>query len=392
MKFWIALVSAMVLGIGGGIGAAVVRVQMNPWDGTGSGSRAPAERADLPVPEGPAPKVEVKEDTHDFGAMDSHAKGTHDFVLSNVGDAPLTLRKGATTCKCAASILEKGEIAPGQSSKVTVEWTGKDYVGEFTQSAEILTNDPRSPRVKLRIKGRITVAVRAVPSELVLSRITAGAPYTASVQLFGFRSKPLEITEHELTGSGKPECFELAFRSMTSDELEAEQDATSGTVASVTIKPGLPLGAFRQTILLKTNYKEAPEIEVPVWGTIGSEISVVGRGWNEETGVLTLGWLKSDEGIERNLFIRAGGPHFKEVHFKPITIDPDDLLKVKPGETTLLENGKASLTRLTIEVPKGSRPANHSGSEEAKLGQIILETGHPKAPELRILVRFTVEG
>ncbi|OHB80159.1 MAG: hypothetical protein A2V98_12280 [Planctomycetes bacterium RBG_16_64_12] len=159
----------------------------------------------------------------------------------------------------------------------------------------------------------------------------------------------------------------------------------------ITVKPGLPLGGFQQKILLQTNYDEAPTVEVPIRGTVGSEISIVGKGWNAKTGILMLGSVRSREGALLKLVIRTAGPHRKEVAFKPIEIFPD-LLKVKVGKTTDLESGTISVTPLTILVPKGSPPADHLQMEQEKLGRIILETNHPTAHQLRILVRFAVEG
>jgi len=388
MKTQIAVIVAVLLGVGAGVGMAVVRAHRYHWDGTANGL---GDSIGLPeVPCNRRPKVVVEEDTHDFGVMDGKSKGSYDFVLTNVGEGTLTLKKGTTTCKCAASILGTTEIEPGESGKVTVEWTGKDLAGPFKQTATILTNDPDNRRVRLTIQGRITVALQAKPSELVLPRITAGGDYTAKVRLFAFRPEPLEITDYELVGSSDSKFFEVDLQPMTPDEVEEEQDATSGVAVHVTIKPGLPLGAFRQKILLRTDYEEVPTVAIPVSGTITSGISVVARGWDEDRGVYTLGMVKSQEGVRREIYLRAGGPNHKEVHYKPIQIYPDDLLKVEVGPTR--ELGKASLTPLKIEIPKGSRPANHMGSDEADFGQITLETGDPETPELRILVRFAVEG
>ena len=44
----------------------------------------------------------------------------------------------------------------------------------------------------------------------------------------------------------------------------------------------------------------------------------------------------------------------------------------------------------TLRIPPDSRPANHLGSQASDLGQIVLETGHPQEPELRVFVRFAV--
>ncbi len=392
MRIWVAVGLAVLLGVGTGVGSAMLKLRIHRWDGTPEGASA---EVSLPRPKGPGgllPEAVVEEDTHDFGVMDTNQKKAHDFVIKNVGRSPLLLKKGATSCRCASTVLEEGEIAPGGSGKVRVQWTGKGIPGPFTETARVETNDPKRPRIILKIKGRITVAVRAVPPQPVLTRITAGESATAQVRVFGFRSEPLEITEYGLSDPTTAHYFDVTYQAIPPEEAKKlEEDATSGQLVQITVKPGLPLGAFQQTIRLKTNFKEASTVEVPIRGTIGSEISVFGKGWNRTTGVLTLGRVKSQDGIQHTLFIRAGGPHGKEVSLKPVKIYPD-LLHVELGKTSFSEDSETALTSLIIQIPKGSRPAVHLGSEEGELGQITLESSHPKPLELRILVRFVVEG
>ena len=63
----------------------------------------------------PYPAVEVGETEYDFGSMDSNATDSHEFIFRNVGDAPLTLEAGKTTCKCTLSDIGDGTILPGES-------------------------------------------------------------------------------------------------------------------------------------------------------------------------------------------------------------------------------------------------------------------------------------
>jgi len=393
MKIWHVVGLAVLVGAGVGIGAGFVRTAWYPWDGTPSGAGGGAASPKEMGPPMPSAKVLVEADTFDFGVMDNSATRRHEFVFKNVGTMPLALSQGPTSCKCTASILEEGEIPPGRSSTVVVEWTGGDTVGEFTQTARILTNDPSRAMVTLKIKGRVTQAARVTPSELVLTDITVGETESGQVKLFGFRSKPLEITGYEFSRPSTAAHFEVTFQPMTADQVaaEAEKDATSGCLVEITVKPGLPQWGIQQRIVFTTNYEEAPTIEVPVRVTTGSEISIVAAGWNKEAGVLDWGTLRSKEGARRKLILRVAGLHHREVTFKPIEVFPD-LLKVDVGKTSDLENGAVSVTPLIIQVPKGSRPADHLGLKEENLGRIILETTHPDVRELRIRVRFAVAG
>ena len=85
----------------------------------------------------------------------------------------------------------------------------------------------------------------------------------------------------------------------------------------------------------------------------------------------------------------AHGPHAKNVKLKPVRIVPD-LLQVDVGQAKLIGQGAVTQIPLTIRILPGKQAANHLGSKVSDLGQIVLETGHPQQPELRILVRFAV--
>jgi hypothetical protein len=116
----------------------------------------------------------------------------------------------------------------------------------------------------------------------------------------------------------------------------------------------------------------------------------VGRGWDSDTGILTLGEVSHRTGVQRRLTLVVRGPLRKQVEFKPVQIAPS-VLKVKLGQPSEL-NGVVVEVPLIVDVPQGSPPANHLGSKQGELGEIILETTHPQVPKLRILVRFAIEG
>ena len=391
MKTWIIVGMAAILGIGVGMGSAVVRLERTPWDGSFVAPRS----AETPVetPAGPHPQVEVEDAIHDFGALDSHATGRHSFTFRNVGEGTLKLTKGDTTCKCTASLLgENGtevEVLPGESTQVVMEWKGKGFMGPFQQTATIHTNDPEQPRVTLTITGRIVSAVGTVPSELVLSGVAAGETATGEVRIYGYQPTPLKITGHELADQATVDKFEVAFEPLSADEVAKQQDARHGHRVRVTVKPGLPPGPFQQRIVVKTDAADAPTIDIPVRGTISSEISIIGPGWNDERQTLALGTISSQAEIERTLRILIRGADRKEVKIEPVEVKPD-LVEAKLGDPMEWQGGQVVQVPLTVRIPKGARLANYLGPDESRLGLILLKTNHPKIPQLRIFVRFAV--
>jgi len=391
MKVWLSLVLVAILGAAAGSAFALVRYQQWPWGGSHVWDQA-AARTPVATTDVKRPAVQVDNETFDFGTMDVHATGSHEFVLRNVGDAPLELNQGSTSCKCTLSELAANTVVPpGGETKVKLTWTAKEFAGPFQQTATILTNDPSRSRVVLTVSGRISVAARAVPGELVFSRITAGELARGSVQLFGYRPEPLEIQDFRWEDQASAKFFDARLTTLPADQVKQEDGATSGQLLEITVKSGLPLGPFQQRISLATNQKEAPTIEVPVRGKVQSEVSIVGPGWSEEDGMLMLGTVDGRQGAQRTLLIIAGGKRGKDIRFTGVNADPG-LLKVELGVPRPLKDGQATQTPLTITIPPGSPPANHLGSEQGKLGRITIDTDHPNTPQLRILVRFAVKG
>jgi hypothetical protein len=385
--FWMAL--AFLIGIGIGAATACVRLAVTPWEGlpplgesentSATGSHAPA-----------APKLEIDQAEYNFGTMDLEGKGTHDFIIRNRGSALLMLSKGGTSCRCAVSQLEREDLAPGGSEKITLEYKPVSVPGPYYQTAVFYSNDPAQPRFTLAVKGKLTTAVRAAPAELTFSRASATEPTRGEVRVYGYQPKPLEIRDYHWSDPKLAKFFEAKLSPLGREDLKEEKDATSGYRIEVTVKPGLPQGPFQQKILLATNYPEKPELAAPIEGKIYHDISIIGPGWNEADEVLLIGTVKSRENYRRRVLLIVRGSQRKGVQFRVVEPAPAPL-KVTLGRTEELRNGKISQTPLTIEIPSGSRPVNHLGQDRKDWAKITLETTHPQVPQVTIYVRFAVE-
>ncbi len=325
------------------------------------------------------PAVEVDETEYDFGSMDSNATGTHDFVFRNVGQAPLKLEAGRTTCKCTLSDIGDGVIPPGGSGTVSLEWRGKDRVGPYTQEATIITNDPQKLTVDLKIDGVMTAKARVVPDSLVFSSVAAGQPAQAAVRILG-NEDGLEITGYEVDD---PQNLEVSFSPLSDEEVKEEEYANSGQRMEVTLKPGLPPGPFQRKIRVKTDIKGFEEIVIPVKGTISSEISIFGPGWNSASRILRFGTIERDKAA-RKLFVKVGGLHPDEVQFEVAEIQPEFVI-VRLGEKV-----SPAVTPIEIEIPKGSPPGNYLGPK--RHGRVRLKTNHAIVTELDINLEFLIGG
>lgn len=395
IKNLIVLLLVAIVGIVGGFVLAYVQVQASSARTSLRAEelikRAPASET-AAGPEKLLPKVVVDNEVFDFGTMDKSGRSSHEFVISNAGEAPLLLIKGKTTCKCTMAKLERESVMPGEATKIKIEWTAREYLGPFEQIATIQTNDPRRPEIELKIKGWTTTMLQFVPDELVLGSVSAGRSASAKVRLLAHAKEPVEITGHECAEPETAEYFAVNVTPLSAEELKGETNVKSGYLIDVVLKPGLPQGAFQQTIRFNTTLATAKTVELPVKGLIGSDISILGRGWDKDKGLLTIGLVDGGGGAKRTLRLVAHGPHRKGLVLKVSEVWPADSLVAKLGKTTDINRGTATQTPLEIEIPKGSRPANHLASKQGKPGRIVLESNHKLVPKIVILVQFAVEG
>ncbi len=333
----------------------------------------------------------LPERVYDFGSMDQLAEGSHDFEFHNVGNQPLTITKGTTSCKCMVHDFESAEIPPGRSIKIRVAWHAREYQGSYHQTASFSTTDPDRETVTVVIKGLLSTSIKAVPADLTFASLPLGDSRTHTISVLGYRKTPLEITGWKLEDPTTAEFFGVSYDPLSAGEVASHEDATSGHRVQVQVKSGLPLGAFQQKIILSTDSPEVPSFKIPIRGTIVSDVTVYGVRWEKETGVLRLGSIDPAVGVEQVVFLRVGGLE-KPVEVKPVDIQPSDVLSVTVGKVGAMESGMAVVVPVTIKVPKGSRPANYLGPDEANYGRVLLETNHPSARNVKILVQFAVKG
>lgn len=391
MRVFAVIIVSLALGASLGVGISWARYGS---DTSASAIRLEVASGTLPVDSVPsdetAPKVAVDAEEFDFGAVENDSIVSHSFRFTNQGAAPLTLKAGGTTCqKCTIAEISKDTLQPGETVDVTVQYTAGTSTPKFRQSATILTNDPGRPRVELGVTGSITAILGVEPTQLVFSKLSVHDTRTLEVKLFNHLTDSLNVTNHEWSDKATEKFVELEIKPLDAEAL-GKVKAKSGRLVSVTIKPGLPLGTFRQKLTLTTDLPGNRAVEIEVLATIASDISLVGGGWDNEDGVVKVGPVVSKDGAKRTLLVLVRGPYRNDVQIKVGEVWPG-FLKVNVGDKTSINDGAVVQFPLTVEIPPGSPSANHLGSKLGKLARITLETTHPEAKQVKVPVRFAIE-
>ena len=102
--------------------------------------------------DGPQPKIVLLEDFYNFGSVGPTELVTHEFVIANQGEAPLTISRAYTTCGCTTADFTATVIPPGKVSVVTMVYDAgfHDARGQTVRRGIIIeNNDPKNPQVEL---------------------------------------------------------------------------------------------------------------------------------------------------------------------------------------------------------------------------------------------------
>ena len=100
-----------------------------------------------------APVISFDKTTHDFGNIKEAAGPvSHDFVITNTGDAPLIIISATTSCGCTTPEIPKEPIKPGATAKLKVTFDPLGRPGEFTKNIKVKTN-VKGTRPTLKLKG-----------------------------------------------------------------------------------------------------------------------------------------------------------------------------------------------------------------------------------------------
>ncbi len=105
------------------------------------------------------PAIAVDATNFDFGEVVNGEIATHDFVVRNEGNAPLTVESVITTCGCTTATLEPMTVPAGESGVLHIAFDsgahGPDLTGEIVRQVFITSNDPDQPEVVVEIKAKV---------------------------------------------------------------------------------------------------------------------------------------------------------------------------------------------------------------------------------------------
>ncbi len=349
----------------------------------------------------PGPKVRVEEATHDFGLMDPLTMGSHTFYLRNVGDQPMEVQQGPTTCKCTLSNLSGHSVEPGGEARVVVQWnSGKDAL--YAHSATVYTNDPRQRVVTFSIRGKVRTLFRCEPPELVFSRVAPGQPASASAVVYSQAWNDFAVEKVETSISG----LDWKLTKLTAEQL-SEADIKSAYRLDVTLPDNLEEGYFNGLLHLAgratdvehtaspeptpgveaadgSRDRRTAECELAVHGKVLRRLAVYGPAITT-SGVVDIGRIREGDGAQVKLLLKVRDPDV-DLTVRHLSTTPGFLqARVERHESD--SDRQLGLYYLYVEVPSDAPPFRLPPD---RMAQLTIEFDHPRIDSLKLPVDLII--
>jgi hypothetical protein len=369
MKRWIVL-AVLVVAI---TTTATVAVQYLPADSTSPGEVAfPA----APVVKGPQPLAVVEGDTtYHFGMAAQELKLDHEWTIKNDGKADLVLTQIPPACSCTVAAFENGKdtitLKPGSGTQLHLTFETRNNNGPYRKTANVVTNDPAHPNLEFAGEGTVRPSLVLYPPETTINFLEISNDqddHHADVALFSPDHPDFKIIQ---LISSRPDGVIVSHEPLTAEDCKALK-IEQGQRININVLGTMPLGVFREEVLIKTDHPKQAELRLTVTGKLVGPISA-----NPPRVRLVPVVRQRGATGELVMTVRGLRPTRFEVERKPEKLK----VEVTPNDPTK----NTGQYRLTVTVPPGLPPGSRIMEE------IVLKTDHPKAGLVKIPVDVAIE-
>lgn len=229
--------------------------------------------------------------THDFGAVPRGARVEYRFKFSNIYEEDVHVASVRSSCGCTSPSILNDTLKTYEDGSILAVFNTHSFLGHKSATVTVTFDKPYYAEVQLSVSGYIR-------SDIVLS------PGGAEFGTVDLGASP--ETKIAITYAGRDDWKLLAAKP-NSSHLTAHLKETgrgSGQVSyelTVKLKPDVPLGYFKDQIMLVTNDQRSTNVPVDVEARIKSEVTL-------SPASLFLGVLKPGQKVTKPLVIQGKKP------------------------------------------------------------------------------------
>jgi len=249
----------------------------------------------LPAVDDEIPDLRVDAFSYDLGSVDEGSKVDALVEFRNVGKKELVISQVRPSCTCLELERIEKNVQPGGRGSIAVTYDSTGMRGGQVHRLFIESNDPVSPLAVVEI------GALAKPSNLLVSsrRIHFGevdASLGATREIFVKDPGDASLDISEVLSDSK--LLDVCLAGEAKPEIEINESVFP---VLVTLRPGLPLGAFEGSVTIVSNHPKEPRLQIPVVAMVKGDIEV-------SPEALFLGFAQEGQILSKSVTLRACTP------------------------------------------------------------------------------------
>lgn len=216
------------------------------------------------------PKVEVPNNTFDFGYAPQDSKLTHKYWVKSTGDEELRILKVVPGCGCTKTPLEKDVVSVGDSTWLEIIFSSKKYTNKVTKRPSFYTNMEEAGQ-KLFFTAQIVT-----PTDVT-------TPLVLSPQKVNLSNQEVKTNMHlandksnsETNDPGTVQITNTSDKDLTISVIEFDSEhfdikipqtikAGETVSASITLKSANIEDSFEKSLTLEVNNETKTRFTIPV--------------------------------------------------------------------------------------------------------------------------------
>jgi hypothetical protein len=301
----------------------------------------------------------------DFGSMKQQQTKTVFVTVTNEGAAELRLLDVKADCGCTVPTPEKDTLAPGESTRIEIQFNSKKFNGTVIKAVNITSNDPQNPQVDVIIKAEVhtPLIINPVNQRVGFTRSLQGETFTKQVTFTAMSDPKIEISADQ-TRQG---LFEV-------NTINGFEGNPQVSVLEVTVPANMPAGRHRDHVRVKTSIEEFPTVDIEMQAWVSQSLTASPEQIN----------FRYKKNFQQTVRI---APFVDGLEFK-VTGAETDLpeINVEVIETIVNKETKVMLTGLPIPNTD-PRVAENKGHIK---GTLTIHTDQMETPVIKIPITYMV--
>ncbi|MGI6680578.1 MAG: DUF1573 domain-containing protein [Bdellovibrionota bacterium] len=211
------------------------------------------------IPKG-TPKLYVKNATYDFGSLSEGSRVEHTFELQNTGNDDLHIKQTVSSCGCAVADTAKKVLKPGEKTNLKVVFRTTGFSGNVSKAIRLYTNALGAPEKLFILKGNVITDVLVMPT-----RLSFGVKWYKNI-------RDREAYSDVVIDTAKDVKILDSYRMSKYLDVDVLEKTDNHLKLRVFLKDTIPVGEFRDRIVVDLKGSNKKSIDIPVFARVQSDV------------------------------------------------------------------------------------------------------------------------